>query len=344
MQDLDDILNSLVELENRKIEQANQIRNSIKNGNRKIIEKLSETDLNLKIAAVDGGTAYTELHGMDLSVLKALCVIFEYENGKLKTTKYFPSKFPTLIRNLRTSLDEHEVLFHRSLSRIELELETAIKAVESQEIDIMLLDGSLLPLLSNKPQETNEQYLKYKKVVEKYKELFSICEKKKCDLVGVIKDSRGRRFIEELASLIKGIDEDILKKSNDTNFLIYLLDRHERTCFLGYAQNPNSHPILKDFEKWAEKIKICYLKPGKDRPFRIEVLSQKRSYEELANIISKISSINPYYSYPAILIEVDLRAMMDHKEIDRMYNSILMKIVKNQNSILKLKRDIRPFR
>ncbi len=104
------------------------------------------------------------------------------------------------------------------------------------------------------------------------------------------------------------------------------------------------HQVLKDLNDWGARVNAFYLKAvERDRPMRIEFLEGKRSFDEIASLIFTLSRINKNYAYPAVLIEADLRAALEQGELDRVYGELVAR-TGLRSSVLKLKRDSRPFR
>ncbi|MEK6954850.1 MAG: DNA double-strand break repair nuclease NurA [Candidatus Micrarchaeota archaeon] len=315
---------------------------------KKLINEIPDIEVNGKVAAVDGGLLAEELHSIDIVLVRAAAVIFEYENSKLKKHHYHPSSFPDYEVYTPSALDAHEAIWFRNIARLEKEISCAIEAIEKYAPKALFLDGSIVPQVSDKPAKESEIYPHYENLVEKYKKLFSISEKSNCLLVGIIKDSRGKQFLN-LAQRHLGLgvaDDMVLKKTNDSAFLFNLLNEKERTFAFKYA-SITEHPILRDLHEYADRISSFYLKAVKyDRPLRIDFLLPEgdgKRIEETASLIYSLSKHNSQYAYPAILIEADLRAAMDPKELEIVYGRIFSSLGR-QSSIFKLRRNTRPFR
>jgi len=329
----------IAEISARTREEAEKLRKSeilLKDWLEKnLINPVEECKIEGKVCAVDGGLLFQEMHGVDLIIGRAAGVVFEYSDSKLIKSEYYPRAFPTPEYKVEIGLDEQEANAFKSLFRLNLEIGTAIKCLEKYSPKILMLDGSVVPLSQDKPQKESSLYPEYIKLIGLYKELYSLSEKKNCLLLGVIKDSRGRRFMEELKSVIE-------HKSADTVFLNYLLREKERTTTIKYSTDSKKHIILNDLEEWGEKINLFYLKSVKnDRPMRVEFLSTTHSYKEIASLVYSLSKINDSYAYPAILIEADLRAMIDEKEMERMQKTLQML---SFDGVQPLRRNSRPFR
>ena len=296
---------------------------------------LSKKKIEGKISAVDGGILSYEMHGADLLIAKAVSSTFTYENGSIASHNYFPTAFPHPAYDVETGLDEREVNWHKSLFRLQLEIQNALDTAKKEKPDYLLLDGSICPLLSDRPAEESKLFTRYLALLNMYKELYAFCMENSITLIGLIKDSRSTHFMEMLPPHISS-------KSSDTVFLHHLLKEGERTFAFRYSESPQKHHVLRELGKWGEKICAAYIKPVKgDRPIRIEFLNGQKPFSEVADFISTLSSINRSYAYPAILIDADLRAMMDPNELERAKKSLSLFAGPN---LLDLRRNSRPFR
>jgi hypothetical protein len=275
------------------------------------------------------------MHGADLLIAKAVASTFEYEGGEVVSHSYYPRAFPQPECRVETGLDERELLWHKSLVRLELEIASAIGAAKAEKPDLLMLDGSLCPLPSDRPAEESRLFPAYMGLLNMYKELYSHCSEGGIALVGLIKDSRSRRFVEMLPA-------GSARNSSDTVFLNHLLGEGERTFAFRYSDSPQKNHVLRELGKWGEKICALYSKPvAGDRPVRIEFLDGQRGYSETADLVSSLCAINRNYAYPAVLIDADLRAMMDPAELERAKKSLSRFA---GPSLLDLKRNSRPFR
>jgi hypothetical protein len=294
------------------------------------------------IAAVDSGIAGEELHGFDFLLMRSVGAVFEYKNSRVSSHKYFPSALPAMQYDMRSGLDSHDVMWHKSLFRLRGELSCAAQLIGKHSPSALLLDGSIAPLLSDKPSEESEMRPLYEEVVGAYLKLYETAWAKGCTLLGVIKDSRSKRFIDIISKHAQG--EEGLAHATDTNFLFFLLEAGERTCTFKYSSAPASHQILKDLGSWSEKILSFYLKPVKDdRPLRVEFLSGQKTFDEVASLTHSLSRMHKAYAYPAVLIEADLRAALDEDEFERAYGSLFSRLGRSP-SLLRLRRNSRPFR
>lgn len=309
---------------------------------KELVCPVEATEVEGKFASVDSGIVGEELHGFDFLLLRSVGVLFDYKGSKVASHKYFPSAVPPLQYDMRSGLDSHDVMWHKSLFRLKGELSCAAQVIEKHSPAYMLMDGSIAPLLSDKPSEESEMRPLYDDVVECYRGLYETAWKVNCALLGVIKDSRSKRFIEIVQKHSQS--EQGLQHTTDTNFLYFLLSASERTCTFTYSSVPGKHQILKDLGGWSERILSFYLKPVKDdRPLRVEFLSGQRTFSEVASIVHSLSCMHKAYAYPAILIEADLRAALDENEFERAYGSLFSRLGRS-SSLLRLRRNSRPFR
>jgi len=345
---LEEIAKSINDAEARRSELAKRLRfNSGKIEYPETLEqqlyyRVEKREINGKFASVDSGIGGEELHGFDFLISRTVGVLFEYSSSKIISHKYFPSALPMPEYDVRSGLDSHEVMWHKSLYRLKSELSCASGMIETLSPDYMLMDGSIAPLLSDKPSEDSEMKQLYEDVLHEYRRLYSSAWKANTALLGVIKDSRSKRFIEIVQKHAQ--NEQGFEHTSDTGFLYFLLEQSERTCAFSYSSSPSKHQILKDLGEWSEKILSFYLKPvADDRPLRVEFLSGQKTFDEIASVVHSLSCLHKAYAYPAILIEADLRAALSPDEFERAYGSLFTKLGRS-SSMMRLRRNSRPFR
>ncbi len=294
-------------------------------------------------AAIDGGLGSEEFHGLDLLVLRALAVQFEYREGALIKHGYFPSSSPPLQMKARSGLESFERLRFSSLMRLRSELSCAIGALEKWHPQYLLIDGSLAPLVSDKPPDDSEFKSLYMDVISLYQKLYSGAAAGGTNLVGVTKDSRGKRFIDIVSRAMPEAAE-ALANASDTVFLDNLLEAGERSFVFRYSLSPTKNPILKDLGEWAGRIMTFYVKPvAGDRPLRIEFLSTASPFCEVAEVMAGLCALHPHYAYPAILIEADLRAALAPEEVEHVIHDLSARVGRKR-PLFPLRRNSRPFR
>ncbi|MBN1159981.1 MAG: DNA double-strand break repair nuclease NurA [Candidatus Diapherotrites archaeon] len=307
-------------------------------------EKFSGT-----VAATDGGLLAKSFHGSDVVVTKAVSVVMDYLDGKLNSTNYFPELHtPPQTYFSQKGLDYSEVDCSKSILRIKHEIRNARNTISKFAPDYMLLDGSIVPQQADKPKPESVLLDDYKSLVELYSELYNTANNYGTQLVGIVEDSRANRFVNShLPALPKDL-ESIARQTQDTHLLYYLLEKGEKTSGFTYAENPSKHPILQDFSSelgaWPM---VFYLRTAEyDRPLRIEYLNPAKSGETEQNVAKMayfLASFNKEYGIPAPIIEADLRAALDSKELDFICNKISDKLT-HKGAMLELRRNKRPFK
>ncbi|MCX8197252.1 MAG: DNA double-strand break repair nuclease NurA [Candidatus Micrarchaeota archaeon] len=322
-----------------KLRQIQQLENLLEE---RLYYKVESMRIDAKVAAVDCGIVGEELHGFDFLVCRTAGVVFEYENGSPKKHSYYPSSLPKAHYDVMGGLENYEIAWHKGLVRLKSELSCAQEIVAKFQPDYLLLDGSIAPLVSDKPNEESGLFSLYQEVVQLYRKLYEQCFQSGCTLCGIIKDSRSRRFVELLGQI--DFAKEKLRNATDSSFLFFLLNEGERTAAFRYSSSPSKHQVLKDLGEWAEKIASFYLRPAKeDRPLRVEFLAGPKTFSQIASFVHSLSCLHKAYAYPAILIEADLRAALDPEEFERAYSRLFSRL--NSNPLLfRLRRRTRPFR
>lgn len=316
----------------------------------------------IKICGVDGGFLRNAYHGAGIILRRAVAVCFDYKKGKLEKVDYHPDRRPIpdpVVVGPEFSESDFNTL--ANLKRVEIELKTAIEAIQKFKPDVMLLDGSVVLYPSNMPEKRSPVYSTYETVVEQFKDLYQKCSDNNILLAGAVEDSRGKRYCNLLFKDLfpklythKDVKKELREKlrtceralgsSTDTLFLYYLLEKGEHTTVMRYAEG--DIPILKDLGNWAKTIHAIYIKAVEyDRPLRVDFISTKNPQEtadKLAAIVWAISKHNRTYAYPSVLIEADARAKLSENEIAIFKSRLTEKLGRNP-SLFELRRDLRPF-
>jgi hypothetical protein len=360
---LDELVNKISYLEKNRLKIGQflkDINDSIKIGpneeikDEKIINRVSPLQTErMSVLGIDGGIIKHSYHGLDLMLTRAVGVNFMYSDGKLERVDYHPN--PNPIPNpivIFDSFSELELSSCYNFERQTMEILTAIEAAEKFKPDMVLLHGSIIPHYVPKPDNIIlKEY--YKTLIETYRSLFELYESKKFILAGVVEDSRGvkfcdilnRRILPQAKSEITKELRLVLEKTKDSNLLYYVLNKGERTCTFNYSQNPEIHPVLKEFSDMNDSFFSFYLKTADfDRPLRIDLLCS----HDLSGAVDKLSTVmmqtsgHPGYGLPAVLIEADQRAKLSENEMTMFYSDLINRIG-NISSLFKMRREMRPF-
>ncbi|MEW6748086.1 MAG: DNA double-strand break repair nuclease NurA [Candidatus Micrarchaeota archaeon] len=279
--------------------------------------------ISLDVCAVDGGLLAYRLHGHDVVAVRSVAVDFVYGDSTLRSFDYHPSRSPPISLFVESALDEHEANVFRSLIRLKSELSCALEAVERFSPKLMLMDGSLWTVPSDRPGRGSALGPLYGEVMGLYKKLFGECEREGVLLCGVIKDSRSRKLASSLGF-----------SCSDTVLCSHMLEKGERIKAFPYFDEKQKEP-----EGYAERLMVSYIKPSEhDLPLRIEFLSMGDDEQQVASLISSLSSISESFAYPAVLIEADMRAVMDRAEGERLQADL------RTLEMRPLRRNSRPFR
>jgi len=303
------------------------------------------------IVGVDSGFVAKRLASVDLVLIRAMGVLFDYKNGKVSDSKYFPGYFqfpePHLSNN---ALEEDEAEQSKSLMRLKEEVKVSKEMIRLHKPKYLFIDGSIVPQYQDKPRKDSKLTDNYIGIIQEFESFYELAERNNCTLISTVEDSRGSRFRQiiqdEILEKEKLIEKEKLDGLFDSGFLDYFLNAGERSSCFTYTKNIKQHPVLSDFsEKWSNHIFGLYIKPSNyDRPLRVEFISKgniKEKADEVAKVAFALSSLHREYAYPSILIEADMHAKLKQDEVEIVYNKIMDKL---GNSIkLKMRRDNRPF-
>ena len=318
----------------------------------------------LKMIGIDGSIISKSLHGVDLLLSRAVAVLFKFKKEKPEV-QYYPNATPSprLIYNFDL-ITTPEIDIMSSLERLQDEIQLAIE-MSDHHPDVLLLDGSILPLTLDKPPTSSTLSQKYFKLIEMYEALYQSCLEKNIFLVGTIKDTRSTRFMGILGKIlpilmnkipelqkIRELDyRPIIQQTRDATFLFRFLHPNERSFTFKYAESTTKSTILKDFAKkdWNEMIYSFYLKPVQfDFPTKIEFLAPTNPVKyanQIASLMLPLSNQHAEYGVPSVLIEADARAHLFETDLEYIHNSLshFVNRVGFSPLLMKLRRDKRPF-
>lgn len=311
-EELEQVVTRLIhrELERRRL--ADSIRSHI----HEYILTSSPSPFTGTIGAVDGGLLHEDYGPIILILVRAVGVLFEYEDSSLSRVGYIPSPLPDpeIIVN-DTPLEREDYHPFRSLHRLRAELERALEVAPN--CDVLFLDGSIVPQIVDKPRAIDSPLIDlYNTVLDLYKELYRTAPL----LASVVKDSRGDRLGRFLSK--KGIK---IPNWQDVSWLNYVLREGEYTYPIPYSDEPEKHATLKDLGHHARNIYLFYIRPSPyDRPYRVEFYSKNPEEDAttLASLLYPLSSLNPHYSIPPFLVEADLRARLSRESLSHIKSYI----------------------
>lgn len=299
----------------------------------------------LKVAGVDGGMISRDLRLVDVIAVRAVAVVFKYEVGGRVRAYYYPEEHPPpKITFNADPLLQLDFEVSAGLERLSYELEVAINVQKEYDIDLLLLDGSLLPQVSDKPFTPGLE-ARYMKVLGLFEKLYRSCADNGISLAGVVKDTRSTRFVQLLSSVIPVLVERneafreilsfdyrlFIRSLLDSELFFRLLDKGERSMVLKYSDNPDAHPVLKDVsKKWRDKFYVTYLKPAElDRPIRVEFLAAGNPISEVRKVASAVMALSmhhPEYALPSVQLEAHAQAKLAEREMDFICDQLAHKI------------------
>jgi hypothetical protein len=316
------------------------------NGVESFVVPVTKTKKDFSVGGCDSGFVLKSFSFTDIAFIRTSGVIFNYAEDVLKSAEYFPSAFtlpePILLKPRNERDNDMQGI---SLERLKKEISLAKKIIEEKKPQYFFIDGSLVPQQRDKPSSDSELSEDYGSVIKIFEKLYEIAQKNSTILIGCVEDSRGARFLQILH---KAKSLEVKKSASDSSFLDSFLEKGKRTSFFPYASNPLEHAVLKDYnEKWRNSINVFYIKSVEhDKPLRVEFISPNHAaappkdfVDKVASIVYALSSIHPEYCFPTVLIESDIRAKLNEKDIGAVCDKILDTI----GPKFKLRRNMRPF-
>ncbi len=309
----------------------------IRDRHRDFFHRVDPIPANGHFGAVDGGLLSEEYQGFEIVLVRAVGVDYHYSNGRLESVAYFPSALPDpRIFQYDIPVEEENVGPLRSLTRLLVEIGTALEFVRRSHLDYLFLDGSILPQLVDKPRGGGSDLnALYKRVIGLYRDLYRACSERGTVLAGIVKDSRGDRVATYLGE----------GRMRDPVWLKYSMAVGEMTEPIPYADNPADQATLKDVgEDIANRVWIFYLKASDyDLPFRVEFYSDDPSLgEHLASLLLPLASVNRTFTIPPFLLEADIRARLAQKSM-RYIRDYLEKRLGVEYNLFRMRGANKPF-
>lgn len=284
----------------------------------------------LTVSAVDGGLVLKELQSADIVMKRAVAAVVDYSGGEIADHRYVPG--PTPSPQVDAFMEERNSSQRSAgLMRLETEIDTAIEA--AADADIVLLDGSLRPHPDDRPSKESPSHEAYQRVLEKYRELYSIAEAGDVDLLGVVEDSRSAdfcSFVQDNGAV--DVPDDI----RDTVLLDYILDANEMA---GPVKSREGGAPGKGSEHEVQAIYLNTVE--KDSPVRLEALGSS-DIEALAGVVQRICGEKSSYAIPPILLEADNRASIDRNEVEILMSGLQSKL-SHLHGFTEMRRERRPF-
>lgn len=332
---------------------------------KKLAEPVKATELKgLRVGGVDGGLLKKTLRGIELVITRANATIFEYTPSNRVSAIYFPEKTsaPTVKVELNpVSWREAEV--SASLERLKAEIELAIRVQDHHPVELLLVDGSLRPHISDRPASKSMFSRKYEHITALYEKLFEKSQETGTLLAGVVKDSRSQRFVNILGEILPHLIErypalrpllqmdyrSILRTSYDTDLFFRILDVGERSPILRLTNSNNGLTLDSKSQDSKNNLNIVcvYLRTAQfDYPLRIEIFTgpndPNRIVEKVVAMLLPMSSDNEGFALPTVLIDADTQARLIERDLDFLFTQLANRIGYPE-SLLKLRRERMPF-
>ena len=328
------------------------------------------------IVAVDGSFVRKSYTNFEFSLFRAISVIYSF-SAKGIDIGYYPVEngienyqLTRILNNTSDQIASSQISIDRAFMEISLINDMITKY--KNNIDMVILDGSILTeplnLLSSESQH-KELMVKYSKLVKEYKKLYNLCDLRKIDLVGVVKDTRSSTFRKLLSrripqilpklnepSLLKIDYKKLLPYFSDLDFFHRVLDIGERSCVFSISSSGNSwiprqleilNKELKSKTSFLDEYQFfaSYMKPAPfDYPIRIEFHQNKKNINP-AGIHSKIqricetlyplSSKFDDFAVPIPQIEAHMRAKLSLADLNMVIQYLTQQIGEELNSFTK---------
>ena len=318
----------------------------------------------LRVGGVDGGLLKKTLRGIELVITRACATVFEYTPSDRVSVIYFPEKStPPKVKVELNPISWREAEVSASLERLKAELELAIRVQDHHQVELLLLDGSLRPHISDRPSNQSVFSSKYEKITALYEQLFEKAQETGTLLAGVVKDSRSQRFIRILGEILPHLINrypslkpllqmdyrSILRTAYDTDLFFRILDVGERSPILRLNDLSADQPDnpMSENEQSRTNLVCVYLRTARfDYPLRIEIFTgsydPNRIVEKVSAMLLPMSSENQGFALPTVLIDADSQARLIERDLDFLFSQLATRIG-YPDSLLKLRRERMPF-
>lgn len=327
----------------------------------KLARAVKSTELKgLRVGGIDGGLLKKTLRGIELMITRACATIFEYTPSNRVSAIYYPEK--TTLPAVKVELNPfswREVDVNASLERLKAELELAIRVQDHHPVELLLMDGSLRPHISDRPPSQSVLSSKYERIKVLYEKLFEKTQETGTLLAGVVKDSRSQRFIRILGEILPHLINrysdlkpllsmdyrSILRTAYDTDLFFRILDVGERSPILRLNEFNVAEPMEKTQN--SNNLVCIYLRTARfDYPLRVEILigphDPIRIVEKVSAMLLPMSSDNEGFALPTVLIDADSQARLIEHDLDFLFSQLANRIGYPE-SLLKLRRERMPF-
>lgn len=327
------IVANMNELKQRCAINCTEVQKAYSDKKKPIVFDIKSVSFDGVVSAVDSGFSTKQFVSLDVMLLRSTAAVFTYKQNVLVSNEYFPSRVPGVSVHCGVFSEPSDSQCFRSLLRLSAELNCALQTVKMYSPQMLLIDGSLLPLSNDKPSKESSLHEMYAEVLQAYNNLFATCTETNCTLVGVVKDSRSQR----LCSLIEQELKQTLPVNSDEFVTDLLLSRNQRSLAFQINEETASIGGASNGIKFKDKINAFYMKAGDALPYRVEFMGSEEKADEIAANLCALGSSQ--FAYPSILIEVDMRAALTPGEITSVFNSL-----ESVNRDLVLRSNSRPFR
>ena len=224
------------------------------------------------------------------------------------------------------------------LSREIAFLNTCIKLVKEYKPDLMVLDGSLLPVprtgLEDKHEYLNDLYREYIKSMLK---LHEICRVKRVPLIGFVKRVRSK-FLTGRASNVEVTLDDGISEILDSQLQLY--DNLLAESFLKFREYfPKVLPLVRYRDVPELKVSFVLVKTSRSvPPYRVDfggslILGNRVDERECLRALNFLCKETTTEGLPYCILKVDEEVKLSRALMSDLYDDILHKYFKEVGDI-----------
>ncbi len=153
-----------------------------------------------RIGGVDSGFVEKSIHSIALVLIRAAGVIFEYRDGKVVDSVYYPGYYQFPVPHLTNyALDSDELTCSKSLLRLREEINAAKELIVQYKPEFLFLDGSIIPQYLDKPRKDSQVNELYHGLLRNFESLYELAEAHGVTLIATVESPTLSVAVPEIA-------------------------------------------------------------------------------------------------------------------------------------------------
>ena len=236
--------------------------------------------LGLTVSGIDGSNALKRFVGLDLAIISSVIATLRLEEEYSVSINPFANVEDITNPDADTLID---------VLRTNLELKTALEAIDKINPDVLFLDGALISSPVNKPMASRASTIAnlFKENNTLLNNLIHSAEKKNLIIAGIVKRVRTALYLERI------IPKEVIHKLRLHDGLV--LDSILNEIQLKTGIRHLTKPVVLDKKKSQNNLAIFYIKPCRESsPIRVDIptylLSNESKMQKLLAVLFQTAS------------------------------------------------------